>query len=288
MCSKDEDLYFDSDFDLNDCDLELRLKALSALVSTVCFRKENKSLSRSPRTKLIIKPRPPAVKDHLDYIFNDPTEHTKPPSPSVLKSPNSPSSGLKKSVRFADAVGRDLELIKTFKNEATETDDDEPLSVMRRVRSFQRNSSPTATSTLNERRLLRHFEVRSKQDVKRIVEEQNVCIESINSHGMCISGFVQVKNVAFEKQVRLRYTLDNWVTYAELPCSFSFSSLVDNHDFFCFSFCVPFDLPVGSNCKMCVQFSADGQNYWDNNNGDNYNFECCSEQSVPDINNAQI
>lgn len=78
MCSTSEDIYLKSHFDLGEHDFELRLNALNALVSNVCFRKENKQLPHSPKKKLIIQPRQPVIGDHVEFVYNGPPELAKP------------------------------------------------------------------------------------------------------------------------------------------------------------------------------------------------------------------
>ncbi len=136
-------------------------------------------------------------------------------SSSSLKSPNSPTSGRKKSVRFADSVGLDLEQVKLFESEKIdryainddffESESETLLSPTRRVDLL--NGTPSWASAsyssinFNERYLVKQFTLRNIKDVFETKKEQKVCLESLNTTRMFMSGQIQVENIAFEKKV---------------------------------------------------------------------------------------
>ncbi|KAI1233499.1 hypothetical protein IHE44_0004680 [Lamprotornis superbus] len=76
--------------------------------------------------------------------------------------------------------------------------------------------------------------------------EQQVCLERVTSSDLGLSGTIQVRNVAFEKQVSVRYTFNQWESIHELSTLLQFAA----------------------------RYQVNGQEYWDNNRGKNYTLRC--------------
>lgn len=78
---------------------------------------------------------------------------------------------------------------------------------------------------------------------------------------------VVLKNFAYQKNVQIRYTTDNWATYTDAPMSFvsmnddgteNWTGLADiNYRLF-------------GDIEYCVYYEVNGQTYWANNFGQNY------------------
>jgi hypothetical protein len=88
-------------------------------------------------------------------------------------------------------------------------------------------------------------------------------------------GTVAVANLAFEKYVTARYTLDYWRTTSEVGAAFCHDvrrqQAADGFDRF------SFDLKLNDQANletktlfMCIRYNVDGQEYWDNNGSVNY------------------
>lgn len=82
-----------------------------------------------------------------------------------------------------------------------------------------------------------------------------------------IWGRIQVNNVAFEKQIFVRWTHDNWESYNEQPACFEQSSTNQRKDTFTFEIEGP---QVGKTVELAVRYCVQGEEYWDNNGGNNY------------------
>uniref|UniRef100_A0A914UYI1 CBM21 domain-containing protein n=1 Tax=Plectus sambesii TaxID=2011161 RepID=A0A914UYI1_9BILA len=268
------DVDFNANFILHDRELEQRL---NYLVSKYCVQKVKKQPLQAEKSA--IKPKQQQISEEsAEEQLHNAADIKKSRLASALKSPTSPTSSLKKSVTFADSVGLNLEEIKLFTNQTDFRDDyfefadNLLLSSRRQAHTFPVLSSHLTAFTKAEqqREMQIRWPLRGKGEVHKIVEAQNVCIESMSCSSMSTSGLVGVKNIAFEKQVQLRYTINAWETYSEIPCMFPFSSVFNNHYTFCFSFCLPLDLPVGSCCELCVCYTTAEQEFWDNNDSKNY------------------
>jgi len=94
--------------------------------------------------------------------------------------------------------------------------------------------------------------------------------------GMTITGVISVSNIAYEKQVHVRYTLDGWASSVDVPALYISSSSLDKVDTFSFSLFLPQQLPIGSRCEFCIRYQTGNgqQTFWDNNNRLNYTVEC--------------
>ncbi|KAL4642082.1 protein phosphatase 1 regulatory subunit 3E-like [Arapaima gigas] len=183
----------------------------------------------------------------------------------------SPSS--QKKVRFADSLGLELTSVKHF------CDADMPEVPQRILDKFKRASPPH----------LNHFDkfpripsqAPSFMEVQfanpgespgflEKVREQKVCLERVDTDEFSLSGFVRVLNVAFEKNVLLRYTLNNWVTFFDVPASYVPQSSDGFTDKFSFKIITPTFLESGGGLQFAVKYSVGGDEFWDNNHGNNY------------------
>jgi len=103
-----------------------------------------------------------------------------------------------------------------------------------------------------------------------------VHLRSLSAINMNITGIVSVANIAFQKEVVVRYSLDDWYTWSESRAIFD-SSTDASHDTFSFFISFPSHLPVGTRCSLCIRYrSGDCIDNWDNNHGNNYVIECVS------------
>ncbi|KAF9980785.1 hypothetical protein BGZ75_007971, partial [Mortierella antarctica] len=104
-----------------------------------------------------------------------------------------------------------------------------------------------------------------------------------------LCGKVLVKNLAFHKHVAVRYTADFWQTYSEATAAFSESIPGTSLDRFTFK--VPLEMEraaIEKTICMAVKYQVVGREFWDSNNGMNYQVECkrvvvVAPPSVPDL-----
>lgn len=86
---------------------------------------------------------------------------------------------------------------------------------------------------------------------------------------LMLAGSVLVRNVAFQKEVTLRFTLDGWTTVSEVAARYA-SSALDGRDRFAFT--VPLAGARAERVLECVaRYTSEGVGeWWDNNSGANY------------------
>ncbi|XP_013117356.1 glycogen-binding subunit 76A [Stomoxys calcitrans] len=193
---------------------------------------------------------------------------------SSLKTGKTPpgTPGRKKIVRFADVLGLDLADIKTFLDEIPTI----PKSAYEDL-EIADSEPPIQLGPKSDKLLMPLFQqpgaLASFLDVVRekLVSLENAAVTDTINH--TITGTVRVRNLDFHKSVHIRYTLDGWRSFADLQANYVDNTCDGFSDKFSF---VLFgnSLHVGQRLEFAVRFSCKGQQYWDNNYGANYCFQC--------------
>ncbi|TRZ10419.1 hypothetical protein HGM15179_016691 [Zosterops borbonicus] len=180
-------------------------------------------------------------------------------------------------VRFADALGLELTQVKVFQ---TGEDPSIPLHVLSRLSI----NSDLWYSSLNLEFTMQCLVPDFQQpadcpDFSSRLQEQQVCLERVTSSDLGLSGTIHVRNVAFEKQVSVRYTFNQWESVHEVcarwDCSIPEENGQDQVDVFSFFLPVPpFLLQLSTLVQFAARYQVNGQEYWDNNRGKNYTLRC--------------
>lgn len=195
---------------------------------------------------------------------------------SSLKTGKTPpgTPGRKKIVRFADVLGLDLADVKTFMDE---------IPVVPKCAYDDLTgcdfvpSSPTPvrpTQRLGALTLVPLFQL--PVNITDKLEMQNVCIESArvcDGVHVTVCGSVRVRNLDFHKTVHIRYTMNGWKTYTDLQATYVQGSCDGFSDRFQFVLYAP-AISSGQRLELAVRFLCKGQQFWDNNSGTNYCFDC--------------
>lgn len=207
---------------------------------------------------------------------------------SSLKSGKTPpgTPGRKKFVRFADVLGLDLADVKTFMDEiptvprcaydylTLSASDDAVEMAAQGVASQVPLYTP---NYMMEKMLTPLFQQPGGQpEFLERVRAQNVCLENAAiTDPICltISGTVRVRNLDFHKSVHLRYTLDDWASFADFQATYVEQSCDGFSDKFVFTI-FGNSLRIGQRLEMAVRFSCKGEQFWDSNFGVNYCFQC--------------
>ncbi|XP_069549715.1 protein phosphatase 1 regulatory subunit 3E [Brachyistius frenatus] len=182
----------------------------------------------------------------------------------------SPTS--EKKVRFADSLGLELISVKHF----DETDVPEvPESILAKLpkapphlhhldTKFPR--SPTQTVFME----LQFTNPGTLPGFEQKVREVKVLLDTVEADEFSLSGFVRVLNLAFEKSVFLRYSLNNWITFMDSLASYVPNSSDGDTDKFCFKIVMPTYPENGGALQFAIKYCVGGREFWDNNNGNNY------------------
>ena len=177
----------------------------------------------------------------------------------------------KKAVRFADALGLDLESVRHILN--LEEPPEVPKSAMKDLvvglEEENRTDGVKYLSALFSQPGVDPNFLRRVQEGKVVLEN---CI--VDDKDMTISGTIRVANVAYHKLVVVRYTTNGWLSSEDVVASYVQNSNDGPTDRFSFTVNVPKYFAVGQRLEFALMYAAGGATYWDNNYGKNYVIEC--------------
>lgn len=188
--------------------------------------------------------------------------------------PGTPSR--KKGVRFADALGLDLESVRHILNL------DSPPKIPDYAIKDLQVGLEDEHKTEGARYLSALFsQPAGRPDFLMRVIEGKVCLENclVDDKSMTITGTVRVANVSYHKHVTIRTTLNNWLTFEDVPATYVAGSHDGTTDRFSFTVTIPCYFSVGSRLEFCIRYISGGE-YWDNNYGSNYSVICYAK-NVP-------
>ncbi|CAH2981384.1 unnamed protein product [Chilo suppressalis] len=193
---------------------------------------------------------------------------------SSLKTGKTPpgTPGRKKIVRFADVLGLDLADVKTFMDEIPVI----PKSAYDDLTGCDFQNSPPVRNAprFGALTLVPLFQISPNFTEK--LEKLSVCLESArvcDGVHVTVCGSVRVRNLDFHKTVHVRYTMNGWKTYTDLQTTYVQGSCDGYSDRFQFVLYAP-SITSGQRLELAVRFQCKGQQFWDNNSGANYSFDC--------------
>ncbi|XP_077351927.1 protein phosphatase 1 regulatory subunit 3C-B-like [Festucalex cinctus] len=178
--------------------------------------------------------------------------------------------GEKKKVVFADSKGMSLTAVRVFsKNEEERGGGGDDLQ-------FDMSDLENAAMELkisSEQHLALDFKQPSADylEFRERLLRDSVCLENCSLQERLLSGTVKVRNVGFEKSVRVRATFDSWASFVDVDCAFM-NNVYGGHDTdtFAFALDLPAHIPPQNRVEFCVCFQAADRIFWDNNSGNNY------------------
>lgn len=188
----------------------------------------------------------------------------------IRKIPTGTSGQKKKVVRFADDLGLNLTEIRTFITEVKKI----PTYIFRpKLPISSRRRSDKVIKPLFQPPV-------ASSNFLNIVKTQNVALEYVDIANpnhlqtrFLIKGAVRVRNLDFNKTVHIRYSLDSWRSYSDVLAEYmpySSDGFTDKFTFTIFRN----SMEIGQRIEMAIRFSCKGEEFWDNNHGDNYCFQC--------------
>ncbi|XP_067879535.1 protein phosphatase 1 regulatory subunit 3C-like isoform X2 [Heterodontus francisci] len=179
----------------------------------------------------------------------------------------------KKKVVFADAKGFSLTAVRVF------SEFEEDLSELQFELSDLADCVP---QPVNKKKLSLDFPQPAADylNFRSRLQKNFVCLESCTIQETSISGTVKVKNLGYEKKVKVRTTFDSWKSFQDVECAY-LNDLYACRDTDTFSFQVdlPKDLQSCEKIEFCVSFECGQHTYWDNNSEENYRITCMGWQS---------
>ncbi|KAL1413192.1 hypothetical protein Q8F55_000943 [Vanrija albida] len=115
-----------------------------------------------------------------------------------------------------------------------------------------------------------------------LLDSENVILERVeivNGVSLALRGTVIARNVAFQKFIAVRFTLDHWQTVSEVAGTHIVhipSGTTGDEGWDRFGFTVRLDdfkrKIEERSLELCVRYNCDGHEWWDSNTGSNYRF----------------
>lgn len=169
----------------------------------------------------------------------------------------------KKKVSFADHWGLALTMVKVF------SEFEDPIDIPCSVEDL----SCSSLSLLDDDDLVLDFSPPSADYLlfRQRLERDYVCLEHCTLKERTLAGTVKVKNLAFEKSVKLRVTFDTWKSHTDIECQYiKYSYTDEDRDTFAFEMTLPSDMRLHERVEFAILYEVGPEQYWDNNGGQNY------------------
>ncbi|GIY95790.1 CBM21 domain-containing protein [Caerostris extrusa] len=130
-------------------------------------------------------------------------------------------------VRFADSVGLDLTNVRHF----TEEESDLPRSDKNNKTFFNELSGQNEVRRVvsrenisifqdNHQLILEFEQPGGEAEFLERVHNQKICLENVIVSNLKVTGIVKILNLGFEKEVAVRYTLNEWMSFFEEKAEF--------------------------------------------------------------------
>ncbi|KAL4234111.1 hypothetical protein ACF0H5_005764 [Mactra antiquata] len=227
------------------------------------------------RTYLLPVPTSP-VYDEPEFNI-DKAELRKSSSLKTTKTPPG-TPGRKKMVRFADAMGLDLESIRHV------IDAENPPKIPASAISDLKVGVEEARRDYGSRYLDLCFpQPCVSSDFLAKVMANKVMLENCVIRGMSITGVVRVANVGYHKCVRVRYSINDWITFYDVMASYVQNSCDGATDKFAFTIVAPAKVGPGSKISFAVSYTVNDKLYWDSNAGKNYDIVCYAKTTPTEL-----
>ncbi|XP_077442113.1 protein phosphatase 1 regulatory subunit 3B-like [Vanacampus margaritifer] len=170
----------------------------------------------------------------------------------------------KKQVTFADHRGLPLARVKLFSHFK---------DAIRIPANVRLTPDSPASPDADAERLVLDFSPPASDYVlfRRSLDRKCVCLEKCVLKERTLAGTVKVKNLSFEKRVRLRVTFDSWQSHSDVECVYVRDAYPGaSGDTFSFSLALPQPLAPRRHVEFAVCYQVAGAEYWDSNHGHNY------------------
>lgn len=189
----------------------------------------------------------------------------------------------KKMVRFADAMGLDLEDVRHVLNA------DAPPKIPPSAMKDLQEGLELDRKSIGNRYLTACFQQPgASDDFLRRVVTRKVCLENAVVTNLTITGIIRVANLGFHKFCRVRYTTNGWVTFHDIAASYVKNSCDGPTDRFSFSIVAPADFGLHARLEFALSYRVNNAEYWDNNEDSNYVFECFAKTTPTEAEDSWV
>lgn len=178
------------------------------------------------------------------------------------------SHGCGKRVQFADTMGLNLASVRHFD---ISDDGNETCTVLSGSKGCHSQHVNDFRSALNFSCLVPAFNLPISSDAVDLKSRRlGVALESITT-GSNVEGLIRVMRGHSTKEVGVRYTLNNWLTFSDIQAAPRLDEEpVLQREHFHFVLQAPPCFDQDSSVHFAVYCRTDHGEYWDNNDGQNY------------------
>lgn len=183
-------------------------------------------------------------------------------------------------VVFADKLGFSLTAIRVFSHEEDQRDLG-PLPSLQGLGSMTGDGYSCTVSTCCPGTQLKLGFPQPSLDFQAFrakLAESMVTLENCTVSEQALQGSARVRNLSFQKDVRVRITFDSWQSYRDVPCTYLQKRFGGPQtDIFEFDIAIPKVLDAKRKIEFCLMYLPAGHSepFWDNNNGQNYSILVC-------------
>lgn len=184
--------------------------------------------------------------------------------PKDVEAPQDKGGKPKKQVTFADHKGLALTKVKVF------SEFNDPIDIPLNIQELL-NSALTLAD--KEDKLVLDFTQPSADYLlfRHRLENEKVCLEHCMLREKTVAGTVKVKNLSFEKSVKVRVTFDSWKSSTDVECHYVKDTYTgSDRDTFSFDISLPDQMRSHEHIEFAISFEANNQMYWDSNQDQNY------------------
>uniref|UniRef100_A0A8D0GGH3 Protein phosphatase 1 regulatory subunit n=1 Tax=Sphenodon punctatus TaxID=8508 RepID=A0A8D0GGH3_SPHPU len=188
----------------------------------------------------------------------------------------------KKRVSFADSRGLALTVVKVF------SEFDDPLDIPFNIKDLIDNI--VGLTTVEREDFVLDFVQPSADylDLRNRLQTDFVCLENCLLKDKAIVGTVKVKNLAFEKAVKIRMTFDTWKSFMDYSCQYVKDTYAgSDKDTFSFDISLPKSVQPHERIEFAVCYECDSKVYWDSNKGQNYRIIRSEMKSAREVSQPQ-
>ena len=151
-------------------------------------------------------------------------------------------------------------------SESTEEIPQQDLQSDHQEERFEVAATPKTAAEITQSGVISTAQELSEEFFAR-VQREAIALQSVEPSDSAITGYVHVRNDAYEKLVIVRYTVDGWDSCKEAKAEWITSTDAQKSDKF--RFVIPSLVPPYT-VRFSVHYEVLGQEFWDNNNHKNY------------------
>nr|XP_006988560.1 protein phosphatase 1 regulatory subunit 3E [Peromyscus maniculatus bairdii] len=247
-------------------DIPRNLSFIAALTERAYYRSQRPSLEEEPEEEPGEGGTRPGARSRAPVPARGRRARSAPAGGGGARPARSRSPDTRKRVRFADALGLELAVVRRFRP-------GEPPRVPRHVQvQLQRDAlrhfapCPPRTRGLQEARAA--LEPAREPGFAARLQAQRICLERADAGPLGVAGSARVLDLAYEKRVSVRWSADGWRSLRESPAAYAGPAPAPPRaDRFSFRLPAP---PVGGALLFALRYRVTGREFWDNNGGRDY------------------